>query len=76
MWIDDAYKSETKSVTVKAQSDAYFRILELNPTMKDVYRLGNNVVWITPSGTALIIDQNDGKETMDDADIKVLFVKK
>jgi Ca-activated chloride channel family protein len=76
VWIDDAYKAETKSVTVKAQSDAYFRILELNPTMKDVYRLGNHVVWITPSGTALVIDQAQGSETMDDADIKALFVKK
>ncbi len=76
VWIDDAYKAETKSVTVKAQSDAYFRILELNPTMKDVYRLGNHVVWITPSGTALVIDQTQGSEKMDDTDIKALFVKK
>jgi Ca-activated chloride channel family protein len=76
VWIDDAYKADTKSITVKAQSDAYFRILELHPTIKDVYRLGNHVVWITPSGTALVIDQNDGKEKMDDAEIKALFVKK
>ena len=75
VWIDDAYKADTKSVTVKAQSDAYFRILEKQPTMKDVYRLGNHVVWITPSGTALVIDLNDGKEKMDDADIEALFVK-
>jgi len=76
VWIDDAYKAETKSITVKAQSDAYFRILELHPTVKDVYRLGNFVVWITPSGTALVIDQNDGKEKMEDADIAALFTKK
>ena len=42
------YKADTKSVTVKAQSDAYFRILEKHPEMKDVFRLGNHVVWITP----------------------------
>ena len=76
VWIDDKYKAETKSVTVKAQSDAYFRILEKQPTMKDVYRLGNHVVWIAPSGTALVIDLNDGKEKMDDAEIDALFVKK
>jgi Ca-activated chloride channel family protein len=76
VWIDDAYKADTKSITVKAQSDAYFRILDLHPTMKDVYRLGNHIVWITPSGTALVIDQNDGKEKMDDAEIEVLFKKK
>ena len=65
MWIDDAYKADTKSVTVKAQSEAYFRILEKHPEMKDVFRLGNFVVWISPSGTALVIDQNDGKEKLD-----------
>ena len=76
VWIDDAYKADTKSVTVKAQSDAYFSILEKHPEMKDVFRLGNFVVWITPSGTALVIDQNTGKEKMDDAEIAALFAKK
>jgi Ca-activated chloride channel family protein len=75
VWIDDALKSDTKSITIKAQSDAYFRILELHPQIKDVYRLGNFVVWITPSGTALVIDQNDGKEKMDDKEIEALFKK-
>jgi Ca-activated chloride channel family protein len=76
VWIDDAYKAETKSVTVKAQSEAYFRILELHPAIKDVYRLGNHVVWIAPSGMALIIDLNDGKDSLTDAEIGALFVKK
>jgi Ca-activated chloride channel family protein len=76
VWIDDAYKADTKSITVKAQSDAYFQILEKHPEMKDVFRLGNFVVWISPSGTALVIDQNNGKEKMDDAEIAALFVKK
>jgi Ca-activated chloride channel family protein len=76
VWIDDAYKADTRTVTVKAQSDAYFRILELNPTLKDVFRLGNHVVWITPSGTALAIDQNNGQDKLEDAAITALFVKK
>ncbi|MBA4062795.1 MAG: hypothetical protein C0501_03645 [Isosphaera sp.] len=76
VWIDDAYKADTKAVNVKAQSDAYFRILELRPEMKDVFRLGNSVVWISPSGTALVVDANDGKEKLDDAEIAALFAKK
>jgi Ca-activated chloride channel family protein len=44
--------------------------------MKDVFRLGNSVVWISPSGTALIVDQNDGKEEMTGDEIEALFVKK
>ena len=76
VWIDDAYKAETKSVTVKSQSDAYFRILELHPEMKDVFRLGNFVVWISPSGTALVVDANDGKDKLSDKEIEELFTKK
>jgi Ca-activated chloride channel family protein len=76
VWIDDGYKADTKSVTVKAQSEAYFKILEKHPEMKDVFRLGNFVVWISPSGTALVIDQNQGKEKLDDAEIAALFAKK
>jgi Ca-activated chloride channel family protein len=76
VWIDDAYKADTKSLTVKAQSDAYFKILEQHPEMKDVFRLGNYVVWISPSGTALVVDQNDGKEKLEDAEIASLFAKK
>ena len=45
--------------------DAYFRILEMHPEIKDVFRLGNHVVWVTPSGTALIVDANDGKEKLE-----------
>src|SRR5262249_54022141 len=44
VWIDDAYKADLKAVTVKAQSEAYFRILEKRPEMKDVFRLGNHLV--------------------------------
>jgi Ca-activated chloride channel family protein len=61
---------------VKAQSNAYFRILEKHPEMKDVFRLGNYVVWMSPSGTALVLDQNGGKEELTDAEIGELFAKK
>ena len=44
--------------------------------MKDVFRLGNNVVWLTPSGTALVVDPNNGQEQMGAAAIAALFVKK
>ena len=76
VWIDSAFKPEMKTVVVKSQSDAYFKILEKNAAMKDVYRLGNHVVWVAPSGVALVLDQNDGKETLTDAEIDGLFAKK
>ncbi len=73
VWIDDQFKADMKTVVVKAQSDAYFRILERQPQVKDVYRLGNQLVYVCPSNTALIVDVNDGKETLADADIDALF---
>ena len=73
VWIDDQFAAKTKTVVVKAQSDAYFRLLELRPKLKDVFRLGNHLVWITPSGTALVIDANDGQVKLPDADIEALF---
>ncbi len=74
VWIDDGFKPNAPSVTVRAMSDAYFRILALHPEMKSVYQLGNYLLWVTPSGTALIIDARDGKTSLTDAEIGKLFV--
>jgi len=74
VWIDESYNNKMKTVVVKAQSDAYFRILEKNPKMKDVFRLGNFLVFVTPSNVALIVDTNDGKEKLSDEEIEKLFV--
>ena len=63
------------TLTVKAQSDAYFRLLEKQPRLKEVFRLGNHLVWVTPNGTALLIDTSEGKEQLTDAEIDRLFKK-
>ena len=42
--------------------------------MKDVYRLGNHLVWMAPNGTALVIDTTEGKTKLDDKEINSLFV--
>ncbi|MDY3559557.1 VIT and VWA domain-containing protein [Gemmata sp. JC673] len=76
VWIDDGFQPDTKVVTVKAHSDAYFRILEKQPQMKDVFRLGNHLVWVTPSGTALVVDLSEGQEKIEDNEIDALFVRK
>lgn len=76
LWIDEGFTADMKTVVVKAQGDAYFKILELHPEMKDVFRLGNHLVYVTPSKTALIVDLNDGKDKLSDDEIKALFVAK
>ena len=76
VWIDEGFTPKTKALVVKAQSDAYFKLLERKPDLKDVFRLGNYVVWVTPSGTALVVDLAGGKEKLSDKEIDTLFVKK
>lgn len=73
VWIDDGFDGKMKTLVVKAQSEAYFKILDKNPKMKDVFRLGNHLVYVTPSKVALVIDTNDGKETLSDDEIAKLF---
>jgi Ca-activated chloride channel family protein len=74
VWIDEGYNAEMKTLVIKAQSDAYFKIIEKNPKMKDVFRLGNHIVFVTPSKVALIVDTAEGKEKLDDDEIAKLFV--
>jgi Ca-activated chloride channel family protein len=74
VWIDEGFDAKLPVVAVKALSEAYFRILERHPQVKDVFRLGNHLVWVTPSNTALVIDLNDGQEKLTDAEIDRLFV--
>jgi Ca-activated chloride channel family protein len=76
VWIDEGFDAKKPTVTVKAMSDAYFRILEKQPQVKEVFQLGNYLVWVTPNGTNLVIDANDGKEKLTDKEIDELFAKK
>lgn len=73
VWIDEGFVSNMPAVTVKAQSNAYFRILARQPQLKELFRLGNYLLWVTPNKTALIVDTNDGREDMTDAEIDALF---
>jgi Ca-activated chloride channel homolog len=76
VWIDEKFDPKAPTLIVQAQSDAYFRILERHPVIKEVYQLGNHLVWVTPNGTTLVIDANDGKEKLSDEEIDKLFVAK
>ena len=73
VWIDESFTDKMPTLIVKALSDGYFKLLERQPQVKDVLQLGNHLVWVTPSGTALIIDMNDGKDQLTDEEIDKLF---
>jgi len=76
VWIDEAFNAKMPTLAVQAQSDAYFRLLERHPEIKPVLQLGNYLVWVAPSGTALVIDANDGKKDLTYAEIDKLFEAK
>lgn len=75
LWIDDGYNSTMKSVVIKAQSNAYFKILENRPEMKEVFKLGNHLVYVLPNGQALLIDSAEGQESLTDEEVTKLFQK-
>ena len=72
VWIDEDFDAKMPTVTVKAQSDAYFRLLEKHPKLREIFRLGNHLVWVTPSRTALVVDTTEGKEKLSDEELKQL----
>jgi Ca-activated chloride channel family protein len=74
-WVDDKYDAKLPVVRVKAQSDAYFRLLEKQPKLKEVFQLGNRVAWVTPGGSLLVIEAGEGKDQLSDEEIAKLFTK-
>ena len=76
VWIDTAFKDKAPAFVIKAQGDAYFRILAHHPRVKNVFLLGNRVVWATPGGTTLVIDTTAGKDKLDAKEIDKLFTVK
>lgn len=73
IWIDEEYDKNTPRLQVKAQSDAYFLLLERQPQLAELFVLGNHLNWIAPNGTALIIDPNSGRDTITDKEVDALF---
>src|SRR5438132_1717420 len=44
-WIDEDFDAKMPTVIIKSQSAAYFRMLERQPELKEVFKLGNYLVW-------------------------------
>jgi len=73
VWTDEGAHEKLPVVKIKAQSEAYFDMLKRHPEMREVFQLGNRIVWVTPSGAVLVIDEAAGAEQLSDADIDQLF---
>jgi Ca-activated chloride channel family protein len=76
VWIDENFDAKMPTMIVKAQSEGYFKLLARQPKLKEVFKLGNHLVWVAPCGTALVIDASNGKEKLSEEEIDKLFVAK
>jgi Ca-activated chloride channel homolog len=76
VWIDQGFDPKMPTVVVKAFSPAYFQLLERQPQLKELFQLGNYLVWVAPSGSALVIDLAHGEEKWDEAKMSKLFKEK
>jgi Ca-activated chloride channel homolog len=73
-WVDQAFKPSTPILRVRVLGKAYFRILAQHPELSPIFALGNRVTWVSPSGTALVID-NQGQDEVTDATLDRLFAR-
>ncbi len=73
-WVDQAFKPSTPTLRLRFLGKAYFRILAHHPELSPIFALGNRVTWVSPSGTALVID-NQGQDEVTDATLDRLFAR-
>ena len=76
VWIDQSFEPKMPTVIIKAFSPAYFQLLEKQPRLKELFQLGNYLVWVAPSGSALVIDLAHGEEKWEEAKMTKLFKEK
>jgi len=75
LWVDERFPADAAVVSVKFGSEAYFRLLEKQPSLVEAFKLGTDVVVLTPSGRVLAVASAAGDEKMSDAQIDALFSK-
>ena len=71
-WVDQAFKPSTPTLRLRVLGKAYFRLLAQHPELSPIFAMGNRVTWVSPSGTALVID-NQGQDEATDATLDRLF---
>ncbi len=57
VWVDSEFTEKMPAINVKFGSDAYFRLLELKPELKDILTLGDRLI-VTVDGKAIFISEN------------------
>ena len=71
-WVDQGYKPSMQTLRVRLLGKAYFRLLSRHPELGRIFALGNQVTWVSPSGTAVIVSK-EGPDEVDNATLDRLF---
>jgi hypothetical protein len=74
-WIDQTFKSPMLTVRIRVLGIAYFQLLAKHPELTAIFALGSRITWVSPSGTALIIDKQ-GQESLTELVCKQLFERR
>ena len=74
LWVDERFPADAVVLTVKFGSEAYFRLIEKQPSLVEAFKLGTDVVVVTATGKALAVGAA-GEEKLTDAQIDALFSK-
>ena len=74
VWTDSQWKAGNEPLKVKYLSDAYFKLLEKDADLKEVFALGENILVVLKSGKSILISA-EGKEDLTDAELAGLFTK-
>ncbi len=71
-WIDQTFKSSMPTLRLRVLGKAYFKLLADHPELSAIFALGSRLTWVSPSGTALVIDKQ-GQDSSSEAALNHLF---
>jgi Ca-activated chloride channel family protein len=71
-WVDADWTDALERVSVKYASDAYFALLDAEPKLKDLFKLGTQLIIVLPSQIALVIE-DDGQDTLHAKEVQRLL---
>ena len=71
-WVDQSFKAKMPTLRLRVLGKAYFRLLAQHPELGAIFALGSRLTWVSPSGTALVVDKQ-GQDDASDAVLRGLF---
>jgi hypothetical protein len=73
-WVDQGLTTSTPVLRLRVLGNAYFRLLAQHPELSPIFALGKTITWVSPSGTALVINDR-GQDDVTDSVLDRLFAR-